>query len=166
MVRTVARRSTAIVGALGVAVGALVWGGTGVAAAEPVSAVVDTDNTWLNNMRVTRTVSEGMVAYGDAVIVSSRLERRGGANTNLIYWMRDHTPECFQLVDLATNSDAVTWTPSNGTTYTNGSHPGEVSATDTQVEVNPPGANSHHPPITMRSEERRVGQEGSKSTRQ
>ena len=143
------RRSLTAASATVMAGAMLVVGGAGVASAEPVSAVVETDNTLLNNMRVTRTVSENTVTYGETVTVSSRLERRGGANTNLIYWMRDYTPECFQLVDRATNNDAVTWTPSNGTTYTNGSHPSEVSVTDTQVEVNPPLANSHNPPITM-----------------
>lgn len=102
-------------------------------------------------MKVTRTVSEGVITYGDTVTVSNRLERLGALNGNLISWMRDYTPSCFQLVDRAANSDAVTWTPSNGTTYTNGSRPNEVTVTDTVVEVEPPGVNLHEPPITMTS---------------
>ena len=99
-------------------------------------------------MRVTRTLSEGVVTYGDTVTVSSRLVRLGVINGNLARWMRDYTPECFQLVDPATNDDAVTWTPSNGTTYSNGSEPSEVTLRDSYVEVRPSGL-GHEPPVTM-----------------
>ncbi|MFC4755404.1 Ig-like domain-containing protein [Dietzia aurantiaca] len=110
----------------------------------------------LGQMKINRTVSERAVTYGDEITITSKLERRN-ANVNLIYWVAEHTPECLKPVPFASlpaqpgAEPVVTWSPSNGTAYTDISNRSEVDATPTVITVDPPLANSWEPPVTMTS---------------
>lgn len=90
------RRSLAAASAAAMAGAALVVGGAGVASAAEVSASQEYSGAFASKFRVTRTISEGSPTYGDTVTVHTRVERTSLGD--LLYGVRDYTPDCFQRV--------------------------------------------------------------------
>ena len=144
--RTV-RRAVAAASATAMAGAALVVGGAGVASADPVTGTGQTDaNFWGNSMWYSRTVSNDAPTYGDTVTITTQLERRGGTNANLIYWIEDLHPGCFNYVD-----NSATWTI--GTTeYAHSDKPSEVYVNDASLKIDPPALNSWIPPVKLVAE--------------
>lgn len=141
------RRAVAAASATAMAGAALVVGGVGVASADPVSQSGQTNANGIgNSMWYSRTVSNGTPTYGDTVTITTELERRGGTNANLVYWIEDLHPGCFEYVD-----GSASWTIGS-TNYTQASKPSEVFVTEGSLKIDPPAANSWIPPVKLVAE--------------
>ncbi len=104
MIRQVARRTTAAVCSVGLAVGCLVVGGAGVATAEPVTASATYSGAFASSFRIDRTVSEASPTYGDQVTVRTNVQRT--SNLDLLYGVRSDVPSCFERVAGTTRGQA------------------------------------------------------------
>lgn len=141
------RRAVAAASVTTMAGAALVVGGAAAASADPVTGTGQTDANLIgNSMWYSRTVSNGAPIFGDTVTITTQLERRGGTNANLVYWIEDLHPGCFDYVD-----KSATWTI--GTTeYTHTGKPSEVYVNDASMKIDPPAANSWIPPVKLVAE--------------
>lgn len=130
-------RAGAVAGATAMTAATLAVVGAGTAQAAPVSATGGSEQ-----MTFTRTVSEGVVAHGDVVTVTTTIERKS-ANAWMLTWFRDQHPTCMDLVP-----DSVEWTVS-GDTYTQETDGDEVFVSDDALVVDNPGIDVWNPPLTV-----------------
>lgn len=127
----------ATAGAAVMAAATLVVVGAGAAQAAPVSATGGSEQ-----MKFTRTVSEGTVTHGDVVRLTNRIERNS-ANGWMLTWFRDQHPTCLDLVP-----GTVKWTV-GGDEYTQESNPSEVTVRDDALEIDNPNVSLWNPPVTV-----------------
>ncbi|MCT1865444.1 Ig-like domain-containing protein [Dietzia cinnamea] len=107
------------------------------AQAAPVSATGGSEQ-----MKFTRTVSQGVVTHGDRVTLTNTIERNS-TNAWMLTWFRDQHPTCLDLVP-----GTVSWTV-GGDTYTQVSNPSEVEVQDDALVVDNPLVSLWNPPLTV-----------------